>query len=180
MKHESNKPLHACAPRLQTRISQPKHMPPKDFAQLVTGLLADGHPVRFRANGHSMAPTILPNDRVTVEPVRHERPPAIGDVVLYHNAQGQLCLHRLIRVLTGSATAYVGGDAEKAAHEIVPTPAIIGNVARIERAGLTVHASALRAPRLMATYRIRGLARFLAQALKTATNRPGPLHPPVP
>lgn len=64
--------------------------------QLIKALLRDGVPVRFKATGLSMAPSIASGDIVEVTPIAaHEA--ELGDIVVYE--QGECVrVHRVIEV----------------------------------------------------------------------------------
>jgi hypothetical protein len=72
----------------------------KIYPELIADLLMNGHRVKFRAPGHSMYPTILHEDVITVEPVK---PSAvkIRDIILYR-VQDVLIAHRVIKILEWS------------------------------------------------------------------------------
>lgn len=66
------------------------------FLDLCARLLADGHTVRFRAEGHSMAPTICSGDLLDVVAV-DRRDIQVGDVLLCRLGSGSVA-HRVVRV----------------------------------------------------------------------------------
>ena len=66
------------------------------FENTLRDLLRRGINVRFRANGHSMYPTISCGDQVHVEPVNADDV-SRGDVVLARHARG-LTAHRIVRI----------------------------------------------------------------------------------
>ena len=104
------------------------------FPDLCTDLLQSGRPVRFRAPGASMHPTIRDGEVVTVVPVP-TREIKSGDVLLYQTERG-LTAHRVIRRLPGSKTAFrVRGDAPGSEEERVAANRVLGKVASVERAG---------------------------------------------
>jgi hypothetical protein len=72
----------------------------KIYPELIADLLLNGHKVKFRAPGHSMYPTILHEDVITVEPVDSSAV-RVGDIVLYQN-ETSLIAHRIIKILKRS------------------------------------------------------------------------------
>jgi hypothetical protein len=72
----------------------------KIYPELIADLLNNGHRVKFRAPGHSMYPTILNGDEITVEPIK---PDAIevGDIILYQVKENPIA-HRVINILKRS------------------------------------------------------------------------------
>lgn len=57
-------------------------------------------PVTIRLDGDSMRPLVRRNrDYVTIHPLT--RPPKVGDVVLFQNAQGRYVVHRVRRMRAG-------------------------------------------------------------------------------
>ena len=104
------------------------------FPDLCADLLQSGRPVRFRAPGASMHPTIRDGEVVTVVPVP-TREIKRGDVLLYQTDRG-LTAHRVIRRLPGPKTAFrVRGDAPGSEEERVAANRVLGKVASVERAG---------------------------------------------
>jgi hypothetical protein len=105
-----------------------------DFLDLAGAALREGRPLRFRATGTSMAPSIRSGDILTVDPVdaRALRP---GDVALYRSEQG-LRVHRL----TGRAGARLRfqGDAPGCLVEEVPAVEVLGRLVFVEREGRQV------------------------------------------
>ena len=130
------------------------------FGDLCLALLREGHSVRFRAAGLSMAPSIEDGDVITVAPpttaVRR------GDVLLYLSG-GRLTAHRVIgRVRGGEPLLRMRGDAPGWEEERVRLDAILGRVESVEREGLLVPA---RGP--VARY-----AAGLARRLRRRVGRP--------
>ena len=107
---------------------------PIAFPDLCTDLLQSGRPVRFRAPGASMHPTIRDGEVVTVFPVP-TREIKCGDVFLYQAERG-LTAHRVIRRLPGPKTVFrVRGDAPGSEEERVAADQVLGRVASVNRAG---------------------------------------------
>ena len=105
-----------------------------DFPELRTDLLQSGLPVRFRAPGSSMHPTIRDGEVVTVIPML-ARQIRRGDVLLYQAERG-LTAHRVIRRFPGPEIAFrVRGDAPGSEDEHVVTTQVLGKVESVERAG---------------------------------------------
>src|SRR4030067_203750 len=66
------------------------------FVDVSTNLLSSGHPIRFRATGMSMHPTIANGETIIIEPVcpsQIER----GDIILYRTNTGVIA-HRVIKI----------------------------------------------------------------------------------
>jgi hypothetical protein len=113
----------------------------RDLAPLLTEHLRAGQPVRFRAEGRSMAPFLKAGDVAIVEPLRPAdavgrlRP---GDVLLYEPRPGVLRLHRFSRLRQGpdSATLLrVRGDAPGQPAELIAPSCVLGLLSRYERQG---------------------------------------------
>ncbi|OGG56879.1 MAG: hypothetical protein A3F84_10845 [Candidatus Handelsmanbacteria bacterium RIFCSPLOWO2_12_FULL_64_10] len=102
-----------------------------DFLDLAEAVLRRGQPLRFRATGTSMAPSIRSGDLLTVDPVdaRALRP---GDVALYRSERGPR-VHRLTR--RAGATFRLQGDAPGCLVEEVPAAEVLGRVVLVERGG---------------------------------------------
>jgi phage repressor protein C with HTH and peptisase S24 domain len=101
---------------------------------LAIDLLRSGRPVRFRAIGTSMCPTIRPGDTLVVEPVALA---AIrrGDVVLYEIG-GHLRAHRVVGIWRTGAdepSLLLRGDNHASCDRPLPAGAVLGRVAAVER-----------------------------------------------
>jgi signal peptidase I len=117
----------------------------KILPELISRLLADGHPVRFSAPGGSMHPTICDGDVITVMPVEPGSI-AIGDIILYRHSSG-VAAHRVIRLEKENSTHVelagrsrdichiLRGDAAIVFDEPVSTEQIMGKVTLVERKG---------------------------------------------
>lgn len=106
---------------------------------VIEALLSGGLPVRFRAPGWSMHPTIRNGDAITVVPLG-ESPIQVGDVVLYRRGRAAIA-HRVIRVqsASGRSGAFVlRGDAAISCDRPVQFAQLLGRVLAIERDGRRV------------------------------------------
>lgn len=106
------------------------------FGEIGLALLRAGQPIRFRAAGLSMAPSIRDGDVITVAPltaaVRR------GDVLLFL-AGSRLTAHRVVGRVRGSpALLRVRGDAPGWEEERVSLDDVLGRVVEVERNGRTV------------------------------------------
>lgn len=103
----------------------------EDFIDLAKALLRRGQPLRFRATGASMEPSIRSGDLLTVDPIDAQalRP---GDVVLYQSERGPR-VHRMVGQV--GATFRLQGDAPGCLVEEVPVAEVLGRVALVERGG---------------------------------------------
>ncbi len=63
--------------------------------QIATSILKDGHTTEIPAFGISMFPTLLPGDRLVIEPTEV---PKIGDIVVF-KGKDSLIAHRLVKVI---------------------------------------------------------------------------------
>ncbi len=137
------------------------------FLELSTDLLQIGQSIRFRADGVSMAPTILHGDFLTVTPVE---PSAIrkGDIILYRNGRSTIA-HRVVNVDAGKSFL-LRGDALEAADAPVGPNQILGRVVSLERAGRTIDPNSARIKIVLMARRLGlhikvWLARRLSEAL---------------
>jgi hypothetical protein len=103
---------------------------------LMADLLRSGIPVRFRAMGRSMSPTIGHKEVVTVAPTHHAdlRP---GDVVLYERGQ-RIFAHRLVAVVrhdddNGEVRFLLRGDNQLECDRPVGPSAILGKLVEVHR-----------------------------------------------
>lgn len=95
-------------------------------ADVIADLLARGHSVRFRADGHSMHPLIRSGDHLLVEPMHSIRR---GDVVLTIADRG-LTAHRVVEVARGMVITR--GDNAPADDLPVEMARVLGVVTRAE------------------------------------------------
>ena len=131
---------------------------PPLFDDVALALLRGGQPVRFRAAGLSMEPSIRDGDAITVSPagIGELRP---GDVLLYR-AGGRLLAHRLIGPADARGfTLRVRADAPGWEEERVSVGDVVGRIDRVERSGRIVRNEG----QLMR--RLTGLARRLRRRL---------------
>lgn len=120
------------------------------FHAVCEQLLASGHTARFSASGHSMRPTILDGDILTVEPLAAAETRR-GQIVLVR-ADGKLRAHR---VVTTHPLLITRGDA--GLENDAPVERVLGQVTALERAGNTIS--------------LQGRIRVLCQRLRLAIFR---------
>ena len=136
-------------PLTQSSVLSPQSSEPKvfNFTQICTDLLHSGKLVRFKAPGHSMYPTILNGDEITVEPIR-PKAVKVGDIVLYQS-EVNLTAHRVVRIknngdprndtqssaLSPQYCFILRGDARPACDAPVAAEQILGKVVLIESNG---------------------------------------------
>jgi hypothetical protein len=112
---------------------------PSQFIGLTCELLRLGHPVRFRADGGSMLPTLRPGDLLTCEPVevgQFRR----GQILLYRHDRG-ITAHRVVRVETrpnGQVGLILRGDSLEAFDAPVDPSQVLGRVVAVSRAGRVI------------------------------------------
>lgn len=123
-----------------------------NFEKICSGLLRDGHNVKFRAPGDSMYPTICDGDVITVMPIETAAI-TIGDIILYRHKAG-VAAHRVIRmakrdvpdfqpsapeprpsVLSPQSYFIFRGDAAVVFDDPVSADQILGKVTLVEREG---------------------------------------------
>jgi hypothetical protein len=105
-----------------------------ELASILTGILASGSSVKFRAHGESMFPFIRNNDLLVIDPGK-ERMPGIGDVVVYtQSLTGNLIIHRIVRK-TGNVWHTQGDNTPDAVEDLLTKNQIQGYVRRILRDG---------------------------------------------
>lgn len=101
------------------------------FAAVCRELLQEGLSARFTAEGQSMQPNILPDDRVVVAPVRGgELKP--GQVILAHGGDG-LRVHRIVQCVAEGRGAITRGDAGQKNDPAMDF--VLGKVVAVERSG---------------------------------------------
>jgi hypothetical protein len=106
------------------------------FIHVIEDLLRGGHPVRFRAPGWSMHPTIRNGDAITVVPLGHS-PVRVGEVLLYRRGLGAIA-HRVIRVQSAhgrSVGLELRGDAALSCDRPIQLAQVLGRIVAIERDG---------------------------------------------
>lgn len=109
------------------------------FIHVLEELLREGHPVRFRAPGWSMHPTIRNGEIITVAPLGRS-PVRVGDVVLYRRGRAAIA-HRVIRVRSASGRSVgfvLQGDAAPSCDRPIELAQVLGRVLAIERDGRRV------------------------------------------
>lgn len=121
------------------------------FPNLIVDCLSAGRPVRFRARGSSMHPTIHSGDTLLVAPVEPDRV-RTGDIILYASTPSRLLAHRVIEIVRHACTGPEGADA--AGTEVAflmrgdgcpyPDPPVLrervlGKVAAVERKGRRIN-----------------------------------------
>lgn len=116
-----------------------------NFENTVTDLLARGVPVRFRARGDSMHPTIRCGEHLRVVPVEAAAI-AVGDVVLARHQRG-LTAHRVVRISGRRITTR--GDNCSQDDPAFTVADLVGRVDAAERDGSsrTVHSRKFRQAR---------------------------------
>lgn len=129
---------------------------------IIASLLEQNTPVRFRAGGPSMTPTLRDGDSVRVRPLV-SGDPRRGAICLYRKT-GRLVLHRLVRK---NKTLFFCGDAALEGLERVESGDLLGVATDVQRTGRTVALDTRRA-RLLGRlrYGMRPLRRLLIQTLK--------------
>jgi hypothetical protein len=131
------------------------------FHALCEQLLASGHSARFSASGHSMRPTILDDDILTVEPLAAAQ--ARRGQILLVRSDGKLRAHRVVAthpVLITRGDAGLENDA--------PVEVLLGKVTSLERGGKTVslqgRTRVLRQRIRLAIFRVRQALRLTRPA----------------
>ena len=104
------------------------------FIHVIEELLGGGHPVRFRAPGGSMHPTIRDGEIITVGPLG-QSPVQVGDVVLYRRGRAAIA-HRVIGLQSGGFV--LRGDAAHSCDRPIERAQVLGRVVGIERDGRSV------------------------------------------
>jgi hypothetical protein len=134
---------------------------PAGFHALCEQLLASGYSARFSASGHSMRPTILDGDILTVEPLAAAETRR-GQILLVRS-DGRLRAHR---VVTTHPLLITRGDA--GLENDAPVEAVLGQVIALQRGGKTV---SLHGPTHVLRQRLHLVIFRARQALRL--NRPG-------
>jgi hypothetical protein len=120
------------------------------FLDISIELLRAGYSVRFRPSGHSMRPTILDGEVVTVAPISAH---AIrrSDILLYQ-IKGRVIAHRVTGIKKRQDAGYsfiLRGDALACA-ERVEEEQVLGRVVAVERDGRRLSLTSQRAKLLHA------------------------------
>jgi hypothetical protein len=100
------------------------------FQETCRALLAENRPVRFRASGSSMEPTIPADTLLTVAPCA--RAPERGDIVLY-TRESRVIAHRVRRRERGFLICQ--GDHFRSAEEHVREDEVLGLVVSVGEPG---------------------------------------------
>lgn len=109
---------------------------------LIIECLRAGLPVRFRARGASMLPTIRSGDTLLVAPMDPDRLRP-GDIVLCAAAPSRLLVHRVVEIIRRSDPGQAGaeaafrmqGDGCPQPDPLVMSGRVLGKVAAVERRG---------------------------------------------
>jgi hypothetical protein len=129
----NNRPLEWA--RTRRFVRQSHHLRPTfpDWsAALIIELLRAGKPVRFRARGGSMWPTIPGGSLVEVTP---GAPKAAGELVAFER-EGRVVVHRVGQITADGVVAQ--GDALGSADGVVPGERVLGTARVIERRQLNL------------------------------------------
>jgi hypothetical protein len=146
-----------------------------NFARICIDLLRRGNRVRFRAPGHSMYPTILHEDVITVAPVKSEAI-KVGDIVLYQS-ENSVIAHRVVKiknksdihtdsqssVLSTQSCFILRGDARPACDDPINAEQILGKIVSVERNGRCIDPYSLK-------FKLIRYARRLLSRLKRLLN----------
>jgi len=107
------------------------------YTQDIEKLLKDGNCIRFKPQGYSMYPVLVPGrDEVVVAPIEEGQSLKRGQVALYrrYKANGEkdiLVLHRIWRV--NEQGIYMVGDNQKEVEGPLPTTQMLGIATTIYR-----------------------------------------------
>ena len=94
---------------------------------LLASLLRDGFEVQLEVTGSSMYPRIRSGDLVRVQPIagiRSAKGLSPGQIILFNNRAGDLCLHRVVAVSRGRVETQ--GDSVSERDGSVPNSAVLG------------------------------------------------------
>jgi signal peptidase len=145
------------------------------FPNLIVDCLSAGRPVRFRARGSSMHPTIRSGDSLLVAPVEPDRV-RTGDIILYAATPSRLLAHRVIEIVRHACPGPEGADAagteaaflmkgDGCPHPDPPVASdrVLGKVAAVERNGRRINPYRPLAGNYARAYRfLRGLIKSIA------------------
>lgn len=138
----------------------PRHVEElRNPSELIGSLLAEGIVVAFEAHGTSMLPTILPGDKLTVEPATAVRR---GDVILCRLQRG-LTAHRVVAITGSGDDAMTTCRGDNAATDDPPVRRadVLGRVVAVTRDGARVSVDRRHAgARLLAQMKRRMRAYF--------------------
>jgi hypothetical protein len=112
----------------------------REFEELATYLLGDGHAMRFRARGSSMLPAVRDGDILEVRPIAAAAL-ATGDIVLYRSFGSGIVVHRVvdIRKQEEKTLVRVKGDSSALSDPQVEQSRLLGRVESIQRRGNTIY-----------------------------------------
>lgn len=145
---------------------------PPLFDDVALALLREGQPVRFRAAGLSMEPSIRDGDAITVVPVPLEEV-SRGDVLLYRRDE-RLLAHRVLgRVRGVEGLLRVRADAPGWEEERVSGSDVLGRVEAVERKGRPVAMPGFFARRIAGFVRRIGRRLSASRTLPSAVRSPG-------
>ena len=102
------------------------------FTQLASELLGGGTPVRFRAEGQSMSPSLEGGELLTVSPLGN-RPLKQGQIV-FARSNDAVIAHRIVATVEEHSQLEIKGDAS-AESERVAIGGVLGRVTHSERDG---------------------------------------------
>jgi hypothetical protein len=118
----------------------------EDFCKITEDILQKGHLLRFRANGRSMAPTIIDGDIVTITPPAADLI-RTGTIVLHRSPNSKHpLLHRIIKTEhRNSGTAmFTRGDTFCGHTERITTDDILGIAVEVTHRGKTKKLNSFR------------------------------------
>src|SRR5580698_3483595 len=102
------------------------------FTQLASELLSGGTPVRFRAEGQSMSPSLEGGELITVSPLSN-RPLKQGQIV-FARSNDAVIAHRIVATVEEHSQLEIKGDASDES-ERVALAGVLGRVTHSERDG---------------------------------------------
>jgi hypothetical protein len=113
-------------------------LPGNVFRYLAWTIKDKGLSLRFRVNGHSMAPSLEHGDIITIEPLKYE--PEVGTIVAFIDpASGKFMVHRIIR--KERDLFLIQGDNNEDADGTISCHHMIGRLCRVERKGRIMNCS---------------------------------------
>jgi signal peptidase I len=133
------------------------------FENTVVDVLTRGVPVRFRAKGDSMYPSIRCGEHVHVAPVAAESL-RVGDIVLARAKRG-LTAHRVVAV--SGATITTRGDNALVRDAALESQLILGRITSVEREGAHIAVPSAPARALVLARRMLRLVLSLAQPVRS-------------
>ncbi len=105
--------------------------------ELLQAVLEKGKLFRFRAKGVSMRPCIKNLDVITIAPLPNNRPPRLGEIVLFRNPEtGKPTVHRVLG--RKDKGFLIKGDNAINPDGVIPRELILGFVTKVDRKGDTV------------------------------------------